>query len=415
MTSHDEQRLSDALRRQADSSDPHLLTLDEVTGRARGIRRRRIATGVVAAAAVAAIVVPTAIVTAGGTDDRSNPPQFATQTPTGDASGGPTPSTVVDATDKHLNVDVLADLPTGAAPSIAVRIGSEVLLPDGTRVKVGDDAVYTAFVSGRVLTVERTGDEQGTFFVRGADGKVELEEPANIDGALSVSPDHTAAAYVGTDGRIHTWTEQDGDLTFSEPLQNVQLGPMTGSGSCMEESEGGGCSVLVNRGEGGTQVYASHGPGDAVPGFIKVSSASGQVLAGQTKSFNEGSCSEVRELGGSRSVETCKYTLGSFSPDGRLIVGGPGYLDGPCCVRYDILDTSNLKSLITLNASAGREITYINEVGWEDDSHALATVFDGKAWKIVRIGVDGSAEIADAGPMPSGDVGEVPVRLDVGR
>ena len=44
MTSHDEQRLSDALRRQAEHQDPTLLTLDDVTSRARGIRRRRVGT-----------------------------------------------------------------------------------------------------------------------------------------------------------------------------------------------------------------------------------------------------------------------------------------------------------------------------------------------------------------------------------
>jgi hypothetical protein len=46
---------------------------------------------------------------------------------------------------------------------------------------------------------------------------------------------------------------------------------------------------------------------------------------------------------------------------------------------------------------------------WEDDSHLLATTFQGGKWYLVRYGVDGSMEIA-AGPV-SGDMSESPYVL----
>jgi hypothetical protein len=420
MTSHDEQRLSDALRRQAATQDPHLLSLDDVTSRAGSIRRRRVATGIVAAAAVVAVVVPTALVAADNRDS-STPPPVATSTPTPsvteDVAPDPSPTTPVTPARRHQDVSVLGDLPTGAAPRILVRVGSEALLPDGTRVKVGSDAVYAAYVGGSVVTVERSdGSDQAMFRVRSLDGKVAYENPADVDGALSVTPDRTAAAYVGTDRRIHTWSPSDGDLTFSRPLADIQLGPMAGSGSCKEQApEGGGCMVLFSRGRGGAGYATSHGIVDDVPGFLGIDGSSGREYAGQTKSLPDGSCSEVRRSDTGRlTAATCDHTLGSFSPDGAYLSGGPAYLDGPCCVSRDVLDAADLSSVLTLTSTGGNRSAYIAEMGWEDDSHVLATVFDGTAWRIVRVGLDGSAELADAGEMPAGDVGEVPVRLAAG-
>jgi hypothetical protein len=420
MTSHDEQRLGDALRCRADSTEPHLLSFDDVTSRAGSIRRRRIATGVVAAAAVVAVVVPTAMVATGSTD-RSDP-GFATNTPTPavtqDVTLDPSPTDPVTPTGRHQDVSVLGDLPTGAAPKILVRIGSQVLLPDGTRVEVGSDAVHSALVDGRVVTLERDGDGNGTFVVRDTSGSVEVQEPADIDGALSVTPDRTAAAYVGTDGRIHTWSEADGDLTFSAPLKHVQLGPLLGSGgSCKEQApEGGGCTVFYSTADGHARYATSHGIDDQVPGFVMVNSAHEERLAGQTESLPAGSCSEIRRSMGTTSLlRTCDFLLETFSPDGLYVTGGPAYGDGLGPASVDVLDAATGKSLLTISAAGEPGVpSYIPQLGWEDDSHLLASVFDGKAWRLVRIGLDGSAELADAGPMPSGDVGEVPLRLDAG-
>ena len=410
MTSHDEQRLSDALRRQAESQDPHLLSLDDVTGRARGIRRRRVATGMVAAVAALAVVVPTAMM-ATETGDRSDQ-QIATNTPTRTAE--------VTPTDKHLTVAVLGDLPVGDAPRIAVRIHSDVLLPDGGRVRVGEDTVYAAAVGDSVVTLERLSEDETIFFVRDTDGQVLLQKPANMDGGLAVTRDRTAAAYVDPDGRVHTWTEMDGDLTMTGPVENIQLGSMTGSETCRPTGNGssaGLCTVILNRGTSGAERADSSGASDPIPGFIKVTDLSDRVYAGQTKSMIDGSCSAIQEVDSGRQlVETCDYLLKDLSPDGLYVTASAPYGDGLCCSTYDILDTATATSLITLDARAGDTMTQVLETRWEDDSHLLAVVSDGSEWRVVRVGLDGSVELADVGELPadSGD-GTVPVRLATGR
>lgn len=409
MTSHDEQRLSDALRRRAESADPTPLTLDDVRSRARGIRRTRVGTGIAAAvAAVAAVVVPTSALVTGG-DDRSDPPV---------ASNGPTDRVV--PTEQHLTVRVLGDLPPGDAPRLAVRIGSDVLVPGGDRVQVGDDTVYAAVVGRSVVTVERLSEQESRFVVRDSEGQVTLEKPANVDGALSVTPDRTAAAYVDAEGRIHTWTESDGDLAMSGPVENIQLGAMTGSQTCRPAGDGstdGICSVVFNRGVGGAGFADSTGASDPIPGFIKVTDRTDRLWVGQTRSTNDGSCSAIKQAVAGRPVfDTCDYLLKDLSPDGAYVTASPPYGDGLCCSTYDILDAATGTPLITLDAKAGPTRTQVLETRWEDDSHVLAVVSDGERWRIVRIGLDGSVELADVGDLPadSGD-GTVPVRLSTGR
>jgi hypothetical protein len=416
MTSHDEQRLSDALRRQAASADPTLLTLDDVTSRARGIRRRRAATGIVAAAAVAAIVVPTAMLATDRVNDSDQAPiansPSVTATGTGDPTQSPTERFVPT---RHVDVSVVGDLPNGDAPRSGVLVGSEIVTADGARVPAAAGTLYFAQVGSSWVSVVRTDSDQAVFQVRDADGDVQLESPANVDGALTVTPDRTAAAYVDTDQRIHTWTESDGDRAMSGPIDGIRLGPMTGSTTCGATADEE-CVVVFNRGVGGAGYAASTGASEEIPGFLNVRDAADRSYAGQTESFDEGSCSQIRRTDNGRTLlETCDYFLEEFSPDGLYISASPAYGDGPGPSTYDVLDAANGKSVLTLKAAVGGDrIAYMPQVTWEDDSHLLVVVFDGQEWRVVRVGLDGSAELADAGAMPSGDDGEIPVRIEIG-
>ncbi len=416
MTSHDEQRLSDALRREAAGQDPHLLSLDDVTSRARGIRRRRVATGIVAAAAVAAVVVPTGLMTAGG-NDRSDS-QFATQTPDATATQGPTPSqpTQPPATPTGATtVELGADLPVGAAPLIPVRLGEYVLVPgSGKKVFTGTGLPFFSPLGDQWVGVQRGPDGKGTFVVFDAEGTTVLREPANPDGALAVSPDRTAAAYVGTDGRIHSYTTSDGDLTLSEPIGgSIQLASMTGSGSCREEA--GGCQVLFNKGRGGVGTADSHGIVDDVPGFEHLGGASADAYVGIVSVSDEGSCSEARGIDDQQTIwRTCDHTPMRWSPDGRYLTAGPAYLDGLCCAQYDVLDGRTGASVVAIDAgTSASNMSYIHSLAWEDETHVLALVFLEDRWTFVRVGLDGSAEIAgvgtDIGKTPDEPVASLPV------
>jgi hypothetical protein len=419
MTSHDEQRLSDALRRQAESTDPHLLTLDDVTGRARGIRRRRMAAGVVAAAAVVAVVVPTALVAA-DRDDRSTPDRFATQTPNATASLDPTQTPTATPPRRAVEVPIGGDLSVGAAPAVPISIQGSVLTTAGQRIEFGDELTYFAQVGEAYAGIVRTSDTgEAEFQVRTADGEVVTKAPANVDGALTVTPDRTAVAYVGTDQRIHTWTDSDNDLTFSAELPNIRLVGMTNAepGTCKEpEPEGPGCTVVFARGEGGAGYATSHGIVDDIAGFTTVNDANDGVLAGQNRSTTEGSCNEVR-LGfdGKALWKTCNASPINLSPGNEHVTALPAYFDGMCCSTYSVFDVAAGKKVLEVTVESNRQNPgYIPMMGWEDDTHLLAIAYTGKEWRVVRVGLDGSAEIADAGKLPTTDLGEVPVRTPVG-
>ncbi len=424
MTSHDEQRLSDALRRQAESADPHLLSLDDVTSRAGSIRRRRVASGIVAAAAVVAVVVPTAMI---ATDRATNSdPPVATNTPspsiTQDVTIDPSPTDTVTPTGRLVTVPIGGDLPTGDAPQIPISIQNTVLTTDGTRVDFGQEVTYFAQVGDAYAAILRTeGTDEATFEVRTADGSVVTTAPANIDGALAVTPDGTAVAYVGTDQRIHTWTDADGDLTFSEELRDIQLAGMTNAeaGTCKEpEPEGPGCTVVFSKGgqDGGAGYADSHGLEDDIPGFTKITDANDGVFAGQNRYFDEGSCNEVRlGVSGSALWKTCDASPITLSPSNEYVTALPGYYEGMCCSSYSVFDVAAGKKLLEITVQSDAEnMGYIPVLGWEDDTHVLAMAFTGDEWRVVRVGLDGKAELAAVDDLPTTDLGEVPVRTPVG-
>src|SRR4029079_8893191 len=73
MSSHDD--LGRTLRERADAmGEGHPLSLDDVKGRARGIRRRRYAATGLAAAAVLAVAIPAGVVVASNTASSEVPP-----------------------------------------------------------------------------------------------------------------------------------------------------------------------------------------------------------------------------------------------------------------------------------------------------------------------------------------------------
>ncbi len=399
MTSHDEQRLSDALRRQADSTDPHLLSLDDVTSRARGIRRRRVAAGVVAAAAVVAVVVPTALVATQQADrsDGGIATQTADPTPTQDPDQTPSsPATPAGSGTVALG----ADLPVGAAPRIPVRLGEEVLVPGSeTRIPIGAGTTSFSRLGDQWVSLRRGQDGSGSFRVLDSSGEAVLEQPADPDGGLVVSGDRTTSAYVGTDRRIHSYTAEDGDLSFSEPLDGtVILAAISGTRSC-DEKTGGGCEVLFNKGTGGVGYATSHGIVDTVPGFQHLGGASDTEYVGIVSVSDEGSCSEARgNIEQDTAWRTCKFTPEHWSPDGRYVTAGPPYLDGLCCAQYDVLDGRTGRSVLTMDAGTSADnMSYIRSLGWEDETHVLALTYLEDGWRVVRVGLDGSAEIADIG------------------
>ena len=123
-----EHEITDALRIQAVGAGAPTLTLDDVRGRARSIRRRRaaVATGG-AAAVVAAAVLPLALLLGGGSDTDSLPPADATPT--------------------------VSDTANPVEPDPVGRVDQRGTWVDGDTIHPAEGAPFTPEVDGEVATV----------------------------------------------------------------------------------------------------------------------------------------------------------------------------------------------------------------------------------------------------------------------
>jgi hypothetical protein len=125
--------------------------------------------------------------------------------------------------------------------------------------------------------------------------------------------------------------------------------------------------------------------------LVSTSQATG-LVAGQTQFLGDGSCSGVTDpvAGGKLLWETCDYSLGQFSPDGRYIVGLAAYSDGPGSSSLSILDARTGEPVVDYRGPRGRTISGVDQVVWEDGDTVLATVTQGPDQTIVRAELDGA-------------------------
>jgi len=384
--------LTRSLQQQADRIGGHPIDFESVRGRARSIQRRRRAGSAVVAAAVLTVAVPVGITVAGG--QGGGTPQPASPVPTIE------PAPLQEDGSFLLSPE---DAPEGAVPQVAYIVLDDnrlstpersYELPEGivqlARYGEGWMAIQAGAFGGigtRVVELdsdfEITRDAvlpeprlSGPTLVANADGSrlgwVELEDGKPL---LVNSPvDGGTTIRVRIPGNQHTETSPvgflaDGTLVFitADPTTfEYEFGYVTTSG---EISSFGGFNVLESTSE-----------------------ATG-LVAGQTEFLGDGSCSGVIDpLADTKLLwETCDYSLGQFSPDGRYIVGLAAYSDGPGSPSLSILDARTGEPVVDYRGPQDRR-TYIgvDQVVWEDDDTVLATVEQDGEQGIVRAELDGA-------------------------
>ncbi len=95
---------------------------------------------------------------------------------------------------------------------------------------------------------------------------------------------------------------------------------------------------------------------------------------------------------------TCEHSLGDFAPDGAHLVGTDAYLDGSGRSTVALLDSATGDPVVTYDVDT-RAGDLIADWVWEDDEHLLLTVHSDGDWQVVRVGLDGTQEVAtDAVP-----------------
>jgi hypothetical protein len=386
--------LTRELHGRVDAMHGSSLGLGDVQLKARSIRRRRAATAVVGVIAAVAIIAPTAAVT--GREmrgDHSLPPATQNVSPTPTATDVPLPvgPGVLD----------VGGLQTGAAPGIAYAEGGLVHEPDGSTVAVdapGQRLNQLAQLSDGSLVFLTADGNTGVFqvTVAAANGSRYGPFPATYD--VAVNPDAAEAAWVDPDGSIKVWlaAEQRAISIVSHVPADLKTSVAALTGQSCATS----CQIYLNVVNGPDPsawhpfVIDADGTTHDVAGpLVQMSNVDQGRLVGYTSIRDLDTCSALIDAGGGIAWKSCRNSLDAFSPDGSLVLAGPQQRDGigdGVIAMYDASTGERLFNRVnTLKSQA-----FLNAAVWEDDSHALAAVFQGNRWSIVRFGADGSMEYA---------------------
>jgi hypothetical protein len=385
MNDHLTSELSRQLHAQVDDWHHAPLTLDDVQGKARTIRRRRSAmTTGIAAVAVLAVLVPAGLVI----DDPGSP------------RPSPAPSPPTEAIEPTPNEDgsfrLTLDVPEGEVPATGFLSQGELVTPNGTIDLPGDFVQLAPYDGGWV------GIRAGDLPPLGAQVVIldaDLQELSAVASATSlvISPDGSRVAWIEAAGNEGDWTvvnaPTDGGDQIRTPTQpNTQV-----EGFIADDTV---ATSFFDDTTGETFYYQAGPDGefDMIPfdGYQSVGGVSpvtGRV-AGQTKFLGDSTCSEVRRTDQTQELlvqETCDYQLGEFSPDGRWIIGEASYYDlgSPTLA---ILDATTLQPVVEYVSSRKQaDAAVVHAAAWEDDDTVLAVVEQGGQQAVLRLEADGTA------------------------
>ena len=415
--SHDEQELmSRALRERSETMAGSSVSLEEVRRGARGIRRRRRATGGVVAAAVLAVTLPYGL---SHVDLVSgSPPVAGTSTPSPSTGSSPSPGPSPRVTDpspgaltpaQDARVSVPRSPARGAAPRIPYLQGTTVHQPGGASDEL--PARYSGLTPwGEGWVAARS--------VPQADNRVDLLDGGNQvvagfrgDYDLAVAHDRRTVAWSAVvGGRLALRTlatdgvdRQPGTIRLPALVNGLQPIGFVGPGRVIYTSTGGTSGAGVTTAGGGTR---------EIPGVIQVGGAYEPRSLATVRLSDNGSqtCWGVMYVGATAAQDqvrwrTCGHSLGDFSPDGRFVLAGSPDHVGIDDSQAVVLQATTGAPVATFTLGGATSGTFYS-VAWEDADHVLAQVRTDGPWRLLRLGVDGSVEAATdpladgAGPNP---------------
>jgi hypothetical protein len=349
----------------------------------------------------------------GGPEREETPSTTAEPTPSGSASP-PSAEEPSQTAEPPASIPLTTKgLARGAPPAVDVLVAADADDPAGTwslaraTGEVVELSVERPFgfavVGGAILVLVEDGDGAAVASLDGTGGEVTREESRGY--RLAVSANRNMAAWLAPDGSVR-FVEAGRDGVFDLPRVPgaVEMGAMLGYDTCFEaESDVGGCTAFVDVEEPRRAwTTSSHGIVDVAGPMLSVADAAqgGRVL-GLVSVDDQGSCGGLFEGPTEPAWQTCEHTLTSFSPSGRRVLGTDAYLDGLGQRSVAFLDARDGQRLREFT-SKGHGPTVL-QTAWEGEDHVLAVVFERGRWSVVRLGVDGSAEVA-LGPVAGSDL-----------
>jgi hypothetical protein len=373
MNTHDDltTRLHRQLHDQVDGWHDAPLTLESVRGRAHAIRRtRRLAAAGVAAVAVAALAIPAGLVGSGL--DRTQRDPAPVDTPTEAVEPTPNPDGTFPLT---------LEVPEGDVPATGyISVDDRQLVtPDGAADLPGSFVQVLPYADGYVGLRSPGGGQEGLEIVELDAGLEELSAaPAPAFSGIVSSSDGSRLAWVETTGAGEDWTVVNAPADGSAPVR-TPVAAETKVEGFLADDRVAFATTDPSTGMASFGETTPEGAFDsrALEGFQAVggtSTAAGLVV-GQTEFTGDSTCSEIRDAGsGAVVVETCDYSLGPISPDGRWVIGYSSYSDNGS-PRLAILDAATARPVVEWTSSRRpAESAVVLNAAWDDDDTVVAAV-----------------------------------------
>lgn len=392
--------LGRAMGERADRLGTTNVDLDAVRGRAAGIRRRRRAAGAVGVLAAAAVLVPTGLVAGGvlgGAEERERDLV---------AGQGPRDQEQVFTPVGEVEVASLDDLPDGAPTRVPYAGQDGLVLPGVTFADGEDDAVrmpQQAYAVSAGWLATGIVDGQAVLGFLDPDG-VPVEELPLVEAQLVTAPAPLEqAAWIeplGDDQRVVL-----ADTSGGNPVA-AEVASWTVPGTTRVDLVGVGPQGVVVEVEGdeeGRTEPALLVPGTAEPvavegllGVAGVDAVTGR-LSGTTEVSDDGSCSAVTgPQGGAPIWETCDWTLGAFSPDGRWISATQPYRSGFGDTVRATLDGGDGTVQASWSSTLDpEEQVAFSTYAWESEDDQLVVLVQGLDGVVARLSPDGTVEVVD--------------------
>ncbi len=383
MTPHEDEVLARALRGQVDGLTEAPLTVDDIAGKARRIRRNRRIAGVVGGVAVAAMALPAGLMS-GSVLDRSDAPPVLTQGPSPTQAAEPTPSPALEPVPGELAFSI-ADLPTGEPPQVGWLEDGVAYLSDGSDIVLpsleGSQARSVTELDANLLlgAWDDQGDVEVVVVTR--DGEILSADPAT--GSPVLSDDGTVAAYTRPDGTPVLLTGDGLEVTElpAAPAETPTISAVVGSAPCADD-----CTVwLTDVGREVATFRVDAAGATEVTTVSRVRAVQGDRYLGNI-SIRDGLFTF-----GSDEPEWTAEALVGFSPDGRWVVSQ--FAEGLGSSELLILDAETGEPQVTWRRTTAEGATGLGWPVWEDDTHLLQVLTQGRDVAIVRFGLDGSAEL----------------------
>jgi hypothetical protein len=286
---------------------------------------------------------------------------------------------------------------------------------DGTTVNLPKSDYWSAVMwDDRLVATRSDGEVFALADVVAPDGTV--VETLKTTSTVVANDKGTTIAWVQTDGKVMTaWKDgrvELGTVSLAAAGESIAYSAagITGGPSC-KESDGGGCIVYLNSGEGKPRTFDSHGVNDnPLPKAVSFKDVSeGGPTTYVDKVTDDGSCSGLADVKAENPAPkwtTCDHTADQISPEGAHVIGLPAYLDGLGVGRISILDAATGKATATHAPAANG---FAADWAWSADGRLIFDRFESGTWHLMAMTPTG--EVTEIGEPVQGEDADSPSAL----